>query len=206
MRKNMLRAANDQGILVDEWTQTATDAFTVSLSGKQWSAGDIIVTAVLTGDSTFSVTGMTLGKSQSYAGALRYVHMFYRVLQAGDTTFGSSGHSGGTAISNAVYRIGSFSEAQSAANISGMPDPPSTVGSAASGDLIVAIGAAWEWTLTPTAQANYTLVNYEQYSGGISGTVMQSYRTGHTGTDNPAAFGGSGDAGWGAITALFTET
>lgn len=78
----------------------------------------------------------------------------------------------------------------------GMPNPPA-ITTATAGAWIVAVGFLRADNITPTAQSGYTLIGYQSNTG----TVMVSYKVKSTaGSDDPAAFGGSGFDIWAAAT------
>lgn len=85
----------------------------------------------------------------------------------------------------------------------GMPDPPSvTTVSAINPSVIVAIGCLDDDELAEdsvTAPTNYTMIK-QIGLGQTFGSLMVAYRENFNGTDNPSAFGGTGDDAWGAYS------
>lgn len=207
MRKNMLRgAANSAVILVGySTTQEASNEYTVSLSGINWEAGDLAVvcTGLITNDA-HTLTGFTLQADVTLNGPL---HLFTRTLQAGDTTFTSSGvGSPDTCSILAVFRGYAHDTAPAEANSStGQPDAPSEANVVAT-DVVIPM-MMHKQDYTAVAPSGYDLVASIS-STTDTFTVAMAYATGLSGTVDPGTWGGwdTTDDGWGCMTYAIAES
>lgn len=171
-------------------------AFSFDFSTSSFSWGGMTFTNILNG---------TLSASPGY-------YVGYRVIQSGDANpyvTGASGRWQGLSVVASVFGEISVSEAEvnDAVGISGsgMPNPPSLNADAG---LWVSVGHIDDTAVTDwAAPTNYELAAYAAStasgSSGVSSTAI-AYRIESLSSDDPSAFGGSGDDSWHAETIAFT--
>lgn len=174
--------------------------------------GDLVVIAFSfdnDADDTWSWVGMSFAQILNATDSVGPgAYAGYRFVQAGDSNPYVSGASGSwepLSVVASVFRYVNFFVNGSASSGSiGMPNPPSLT---ASGRIYVITGHIDDDLVTDwTAPANYTLAAYETsdpvLAPQISSTAI-AYRIADLTTDNPAAFGGSGDDSWRASTSAY---
>lgn len=180
--------------------QTITGSSINLPSGMQ--EGDFVIVATSSDGSTPATpTGYTLGQSGN-TNSVGYMWAYKVMGATPDTTATGLTSNSTTTHAAFVFRniasVSSFATAATA--ISGMPNSPSIFVS--QNNLVIAIGFLDDDNIAAsvTAPSTHALAASSQASS-LGASVMASYKiAATTGTEDPAAFGGSGDDSWVATT------
>lgn len=205
MLSHMLRGAagNQAGVLPIELVGTSTASTTTSITlptGLQQN--DLVVICSVADSSSQTLpTGYTNGQNGS-SNSTEYRWSYKFMGSTPDTT--ATGLSNSSAhIAFAFRNVDTLNPLDVtppsiSTATSGMPNPPS-ITTVTNGAVIVACGFLDDDSVSGsvTAPATYTLINAAENSA----TVMAAYKTKDpAGTDDPAAFGGTGTDSWAGAT------
>jgi hypothetical protein len=188
-----------------DW-DTALDALDVLSIASPGDLAVIAFTFDTNEDSIWTWSGMPFTEIEHHGGGVAGTYVGYRFVDAADSNpyvTDVAGWDGLTVVCSVFRNVGAYAGGTTAAGGSGFPDPP--LHTASAGDLWIATGHIDDDGVTDfSAPTNYTLAGSAAYSRATGSSTAIAYRIESLSSDDPSAFGGTGDDAWRAYTITFS--